>query len=311
MSKKPEVRHSYEHHHLAASRWNDFEVRDNDVVISTSYKAGTTWMQTIVRNIVFHEEGAPAAVNDLSPWLDMRVLPEEVAKGMLAEQTHQRFIKTHLPLDGLVFHDNVKYIVVGRDPRDVFMSLLNHHGNHTDEFYVLMNEQSGNPGEPFPRMKEDIHEVWADWIGRGWFPWESDGWPYWSHLHHCKTWWEFRHLPNIEFFHYSDMLEDLEREMRRVAAYIGVDVPEAKWPEVVDACRFESVKKDPQKVVGDMDFAFKGGAQTFINKGTNGRWRDVLSADELALYREAMDRVLDPDCANWLENGGSVWLGDH
>lgn len=304
---KPELRNSYEHHHFNAARWNDFEVRPDDVIISTSYKAGTTFMQTIVGNIIFHEDGPPAPINDLSPWLDMRVFPEEIIKEVLTGQTHQRFIKTHLPLDGLPYHANVKYIVVGRDPRDVFMSLLNHYGNHTPEFFEVMNGNPDRPGDPLPPMKEDIHEVWHDWINQGWFDWEEDGYPYWSHLHHCKTWWEFRHLPNIEFFHYSDMLENLEREMRRVATYIGVDVPEASWPRLVEACSFATVKKNPKVVTGDgIDFAFKGGAETFINKGTNGRWKDVLSEDELQMYRDAMARTLDPDCAEWLESGGPV-----
>ena len=30
---------------------------------------------------------------------------------------------------------------------------------------------------------------------------------------------------------------------------------------------------------------FKGGADTFISKGTNGRWKDVPTDDELALYK--------------------------
>lgn len=305
-SNSPEIRHSYEHHHLAASRWRDFDVRDDDIIISTSYKAGTTWMQTIVGNIIFHEDGMPAPINDLSPWLDMRVFPEAEIKQALAGQTHQRFIKTHLPLDGLVFHENVNYIVVGRDPRDVFMSMLNHWGNHTDDFFDIVNNHVGNPGDPFPKMGDDVHRTWADWIGKGWFDWEDDGFPYWSHLHHCKTWWEFRHLPNIEFFHYSDMLADLGKEMRRVADYIGVDVPEASWPRLVDACTFATVKKDAEKIIGDMGFAFKGGAETFVNKGTNGRWEGVLSEDELRMYRDAMAKTLPADCADWLENGGPV-----
>jgi aryl sulfotransferase len=306
-SSKPEIRHSYEHHHLNASRWNDFEVRPTDVVISTSYKAGTTFMQTVVGNIIFHEEGPPASINDLSPWLDMRVFPEPVMREILENQQHQRFIKTHLPLDGIVFHEEVKYIVVGRDPRDVFMSMLNHWGSHTDEFFDVMNNQVGNPGEPFPKMGDDVHETWANWISKGWFDWEEDGFPYWSHLHHCKTWWEFRHLPNIEFFHYSDMLDDLEKEMRRVASYIGVDVPEASWPRLVEACSFATVKKNPRAVTGDgIDFAFKGGPDTFINKGTNGRWKNVLTEDEIETYRKAMKRTLPGDCATWLENGGPI-----
>jgi aryl sulfotransferase len=48
---------------------------------------------------------------------------------------------------------------------------------------------------------------------------------------------------------------------------------------------------------------FEGGANRFFFKGTNGRWRDVLDADDLALYEEAKRRVLTPDCAAWLESG--------
>ncbi len=94
--------------------------------------------------------------------------------------------------------------------------------------------------------------------------------------------------------------------MRNIATFLDITVPEERWPHVVEACRFETVKKDPEKVVGDMSFGFRGGAQTFINKGTNGRWRDVLTADDLTLYEAAKARVLAPHCATWLERG---WLG--
>jgi aryl sulfotransferase len=42
-----------------------------------------------------------------------------------------------------------------------------------------------------------------------------------------------------------------------------------------------------------------------VFKGTNGRWKDVLSADDLALYEAAMKKTLPPDCAHWLEVGGA------
>ena len=50
----------------------------------------------------------------------------------------------------------------------------------------------------------------------------------------------------------------------------------------------------------------KGGSNTFFHKGTNGRWREVLSADELILYDSAADRELTPECRRWLEHGGAV-----
>jgi aryl sulfotransferase len=223
----------------------------------------------------------------------------------LAAQTGRRFIKTHLPLDGLPYYEDAQYLVVVRDPRDVFMSLLNHWGSHTPEFYGMLNGLPGRVGDAFPVFADDVAKTWRDWTTRGWFEWESDGYPYWSHLHHCKTWWEYRQLPNIRLVHYNDLLADLDGEMRGVAGWLDIEVPTERWPQVVDACTFDTVKRDPEKVVGDMSFAFQGGAQTFIHKGTNGRWRGVLTDADLELYEAAKARTLPPACAQWLERGGA------
>ena len=59
-----------------------------------------------------------------------------------------------------------------------------------------------------------------------------------------------------------------------------------------------------------MSMMFKGGAQTFINKGTNGRWRELLNEADLALYEGTMARTLSPDCARWLEQGSAVCPSD-
>ena len=306
MSDRPEIRHVYQNHHLDSHRWDNFKPRADDIVIATSYKAGTTLTQTIVTNMLFPNGDMPGPVMQVSPWLDMRIAPLEGTMAYLESQTHRRCIKSHLPLDGLKYFAEVKYIAVGRDPRDVFMSLLNHWGSHTPEFYKMMNETPGRVGDPFPVFDEDIHKLWHDWITRGWFPWESDGYPYWSHLHHMKTWWEFRHLPNIKLIHYNDLRTDLEGEMRALADFLEIEVPESRWGDVVHACEFDTVKANPEKVVDTMlAGSFKGGGKTFINKGTNGRWKDVLSEDELDLYHQAMERTLPADCAKWLESGGS------
>jgi aryl sulfotransferase len=304
---RPSVRHTYQNHHLDTRRWETFKPRADDIVVSTSYKAGTTWTQTIVFNLLFPDGDAPMPVMDSSPWLDMRVLPLDKVMAKLEAQTHRRCIKTHLPLDGLPYFDEIKYIMVGRDPRDVFMSLVNHYGEHTAQFFELINDTPGRVGDPLPPYDGDIHKLWRNWITRGWFAWESDGWPYWSHLHHAKTWWEFRHLPNIRLIHYNDLLRDLEGEMRALADYLEIPVPEDRWPAVVDACRFETVKSNPERVMSEgANMFWKEGTQTFFHKGTNGRWKDILSADELRLYGEAMRKTLPPDCAHWLEHGGRV-----
>jgi len=307
MSDLPSTSRVYQNHHLDSTRWKWFEPRDDDIVIATSYKAGTTLMQTIVGNMLFPDGNLPGPASAISPWLDMRIFPLELVLGELEAQDHRRYIKTHTPLDGLPFYENIKYICVTRDPRDVFMSLLNHWGGHTPEFYVGLNNTPGRVGEPLPEFNGDIKATWRNWITKSWFDWEIGGYPYWSHLSYALTFWNYRHLPNIKLVHFNDLIADLDGQMRDIANYLEIDVPEELWPEVVNRCTFAEVKKDPSKVVGDnIAFAFRNGADAFINKGTNGRWIGVLDEEDLALYEEAMER-LPTDYAAWLKDGEAAY----
>jgi len=40
-------------HHLDGTRWEACRPREGDIVIATSYRAGTTWTQGIVANLLF------------------------------------------------------------------------------------------------------------------------------------------------------------------------------------------------------------------------------------------------------------------
>ena len=159
---------------------------------------------------------------------------------------------------------------------------------------------------PLPVFVDDTKATWRNWITRNTFEWEIGGYPYWSHLSHALTYWDYRHLPNIMMLHFNDLLADLDGEMRRIADYLEIAVPVEHWDDVVSRCRFKTVKKDPSKVVGpDIELGFKGGADTFINKGSNGRWVGVLDDEDLALYDQAMAK-LPADYAHWLQNGNQT-----
>jgi aryl sulfotransferase len=169
MNRVPQRHRIYQNHHLDSTRWNYFEHRPDDIVISTSYKAGTTWMQTIMGHLLHPDLDLPMPVTEMFPWLDMRLMPLELVLNQLAAQTSRRCVKTHLPLDGLPYRSDVRYVVVARDARDVFMSLMNHWGNYTPEIYAAMNNTPGRVGGPFPEFGSDVHAMWRDWITRGWF----------------------------------------------------------------------------------------------------------------------------------------------
>ncbi len=61
-------------HHFDSTIWNEFAFRDDDIIIATYAKSGTTWLQQIIGQLLFG--GAEhAAVSEMSPWLDLRVPP--------------------------------------------------------------------------------------------------------------------------------------------------------------------------------------------------------------------------------------------
>jgi aryl sulfotransferase len=298
----PQVTHIYQNHHLDSTRWDHFQPRANDIIVATPYKCGTTWVQTIVMYLIF-QDLQPHSLDDFSPWLDARWNPIEDFLTRIEAQQHRRCIKTHLPLDALLYFQQVKYIVVGRDGRDVFMSLWNHYTRHTPAIFDMLNNTPGLVGDPLPPPPQDIRQFWQAWMTRGGFDWETEGYPYWSILRYLQTWWNYRHLPNLLFVHYNDLLSNLPTEIRRIADYLGIDISAAMLASIAEAVRFDSMKANAEKIVPSAQFAWEGGAQTFINKGTNGRWRGVLIHEDLLLYEAAVARELTSDCATWLENG--------
>jgi aryl sulfotransferase len=303
--KTPERKRVYQCHHFDSTRWNFLDHRPDDIVIATSYKAGTTWTQGIIANLLFPDGQFPAPPEVMSPWLDMRVTPLELVLTGLEAQSHRRFIKTHLPLDGMRYEPDVKYLYVTRDGRDVFMSLWNHHSKLTPEFTALMNAIPGRVGEELPLPPEDIHEFWRHWVGRSLFDNEVGGWPYWSHLSNVQSWWDFRHVPNIRLVHYNDLLADTETELRGIAQFLDIEVAESAWPDIVDAVSFRQMKARGELYTPGGGIFWQGGVDTFMNKGTNGRWREVLSDTELEQYEAACEQALTPDCRQWLANGGA------
>lgn len=300
----PQRVRTYHNHHLDSRRWDAVRFRPGDVVISTSAKAGTTWVQRIVSLLVFGLDELPDLLGRVSPWIDCRFLePIDEVVARIEAQSHRRFMKSHLPLDALPHDAGVRYVCVGRSTPDVFMSLWNHYRSYTEAMYELL-AAGDPPGGPLPRCPEDPRDLWRAWMTRGSFPWESDGWPFWSHHHQVKSFWRFRHLPNVLLVHYNDLLTDLAGEMRRLAGFVGLEPPATGWPALVDAAGFASMKRSARGLLGEME-RFAGGATAFIYKGTNGRWRDVLRPADLELYTRAV-AGLDPALRHWLERGRLV-----
>jgi len=282
-------------HHFDSTIWNDFQFRDDDIVIATYAKAGTTWMQQIIAQLLF--DGDPnLEVAEMSPWMDLRLPPKEVKLPMVEAQQHRRFLKTHLPVDALVFSPKAKYLYIGRDGRDVVWSLYNHHANANQMWYDALNETPGRVGPPIERPPEDILEYWNDWF-------ERDGFPFWSYWDNLRSWWSIRDLPNVMLLHFSELKQDLPSQIRKIAKFLEIPINENKWDSILEHCSFTWMKENATKSVPLGGAFWDAGAQVFINKGVNRRWADSLSPDQVAAYVSRAERELGSECANWLASG--------
>jgi aryl sulfotransferase len=288
---------------MDSRRWDGFEFRDDDIVISTPSKCGTTWMQTIVTELLF-PDGPPAPVMELAPWIDARFRPIDELAGRLDRQTHRRQVKTHTPADGIPWYPDASYITVYRDGRDAFMSFYNHMRNMRPEVFVELARTASGDGIPMdgagPPPLDDIHEFFDWWIDASVF------------FEHLSSFWPHRDEVNVLFAHYDDLQADLAGQMLRVARFLGIEFDPEQRPDVVERCTFTGMKRRADEI-GEFESRWVGGADTFLYKGTNGRWRDVLSADELARFERCQREALPTDALAWLtatpERRGAQRLG--
>jgi len=282
-------------HHFDSTIWNELAFRDDDIVISTYAKSGTTWMQQIVGQLLF--DGDPdLAVAEMSPWLDLRVPPKAVKLPLVEAQTHRRFLKTHLPVDALRFSPRARYLYIGRDGRDVVWSMYNHHVNANQAWYEALNDTPGRVGPPIGPPPDDVRAYWRDWLAR-------DGHPVWPFWENVRSWWAIRGLPNVKLVHFEHLKRDLPGEIRAIAAFLGIPVREASWDAILRHCSFDWMKRNAAKSVPAGGAFWDAGAVVFIHKGVDGGWREALSADESAAYEARAEAELGPDCARWLATG--------
>ena len=78
---------------------------------------------------------------------------------------------------------------------------------------------------------------------------------------------------------------------------------EAIGPKLVEAATFDSMKQNGAQILAKLEHLFRDGDQTFLHKGINERWRDVLTEADLEVYEKHAHSALSPGLFNWLRNG--------
>lgn len=310
-TRRPRRRLAYKSHSLDSTLHDRFAPRDSDVFVVAAYEeSGATWLQQIVAMLIFDGEDPPAPLSELSPWLDFAALDHSAALARLEQQTHRRFVRSHLPPSAIGIRPGAKYVYIACDGRDAFMAFCHHYEHATDAWYALLNDRPGRIGAPLPRWADGCKSpaaLFDEWISKGWetHAWESDGWPLWSLFHSVASWWSWRHLPNVLLVHARSLEQDLPRELRRIADFLGVEVEESRWGELLRKCAYEHVRQLGDKVapLPATLWAHSGSGHLLLDHGGRGQWRQALSDAQLRKYDEIVAQMLTPECARWLETG--------
>lgn len=286
------------------ARWDGFRFRPTDVVISTPPKCGTTWTQMLCALLIFDGPQFPAPLSQLSPWLDQTVRPLDEVYALYDAQPHRRFIKTHTPLDGLPLHDDVTYIVVGRDPRDVMISMEHHFANlDLDRVLALRDRAVGNDDldslparppvsdHPAERFRTFVRErAYTGVVNLA------------QVLHHLDTAWKRRRARNVVMCHYADYCADLPGELVRLAHALGLDLRDERARTFAAEASLDRMRARAPEVIPNAGKIWKDD-RAFLRSGSFGEWRTRVTDNDIIEYNQAVAAMVSPQLGQWAHEG--------
>ncbi|NMO17563.1 sulfotransferase domain-containing protein [Pyxidicoccus fallax] len=231
--------------------WQQFRPRPGDVYIATYPKSGTTWMQMILVQLASGGRAEFDHILQASPYLDELMRFERVDH--LERLPSPRLIKTHLSYEELRPPRDARIIFVTRDVKDTLVSCYHH------------AELAARFRSPFDLFMDAMLR------GRG---------PFRDWFAYMRSWLPHRHDANVLWVRYEDLKSDLEGQVRRIAAFTGIPLEEARLGDILQRCGFQYMKQHD----GKFDFRtglYEASPGGFIRQGGSGG-KNQLIRDEHA-----------------------------
>lgn len=287
MIKAPEpARRTYGEKITDSTRWNAFEPRVGDIVVSTPAKSGTTWTQAILALLISGDPEVDAQTSMKSPWIDINIRDVAEVMARLAAQDHRRQVKTHTPFDGIPVWDELRYVTVYRHPIDVHFSYRKHAVNMTLDLEADLYPE--DPSESFCIFLQGTH---------------FEGASLWAIIDHYRNTLAREPRENLIRLHYADMLQDLAGAVGRIAAHVGISHPPAVMAALVEAANFDSMKANASRFTPSAGQEFWHKDSGFFDSASSNKWEGKLTEADLAAYDARMSDLLEPDERAWLEWG--------
>ncbi|KIN77343.1 sulfotransferase domain-containing protein [Sulfitobacter mediterraneus] len=274
-----------------STRWQAFEPRDGDIVLSTPPKSGTTWIQAILALLISGDPQVDAKPSQNAPWIDINVRDIAEVVERLEAQTGRRQVKSHTPFDGLPIWNALRYICVYRHPIDVHFSFRRHAANLA---------HSGT-GVTFP---DDPVESFYQFLDEDRF--DAASLQMITDHYRSALALEEEEASNLLRLHYADMCRDPAAAIARIADHIGITHPPALMARLVEAASFANMKANAVRFAPGAGVGFWHDDAGFFDTASSNKWEGVLSDKDLAAYRARIAGMLSPQEQRWLEQGSAL-----
>lgn len=244
---------------LKAGAFKGYQPDARDVLICTYSKSGTNWAMQIAYQIATRGQGLFGHIHDVVPWPEA---PIGTIVNLRDQATYQaptgmRVIKTHIESRYVPYSPQARYIIVVRDPKEIFVSSYFFSSGMLARSAMISVEE---------------------WLGL----FLSDEFPYGSWADHVAGFWPWRSRPNVLWLTYDEMKADHEGAVRRIEALMGVELTEAERAQVLEKSGFGYMKQLDQSFMPAAPFPFNRllGSPVMIRKGERGNSAELLSRDQ-------------------------------
>ena len=218
------------------------------------------FMMQIAHQLAFHGEAEFEHIHCMVPWPDSApqmgkyAIPVGDPSVWMASPEKKRVIKTHLNWELIPYSENARYMMVIRDPKDVFVS--NYH------FVKGI----------FPGFVPSL-ETWYQLYLSGKIP-IGGSWAV-----NTAGYWAQRHRPNVLIESFKAMKRDLPGTVRRVAAFMNVPAADNITEKVCAKASFEYMKGIDAKFGVWAMFPWQT-PSTMIRKGARGGSSELLTREQ-------------------------------